>query len=140
MDAKTEVKVPPKPVDNEPAPAATTPSPKAAKISKFKPRLKPLPRKAVAAAQQQATGARVWHIQVGLFKDPGNVVKVQAQLEGLGLPAQLQSMAYQGQSVTRIRAGSYASAAQAQQAARHVQSVGLPAVVVGAGGQAKLAR
>lgn len=70
-----------------------------------------------------------YYINVGLFAEEANARKAQAKLLNAGLPAFRQSLDTPKGRRIRVRVGPYPRAAQAQQAARSIQALGLEAVV-----------
>ncbi len=99
--------------DASEAPAASPPSP-----------LSPPPPPILAPAPQ------AFAINVGLFADPDNARKAHARLDEAGLPAAAQAVETPQGSRTRVRAGPFASRAQAEAAAARIRAMGLEAMVV----------
>ena len=65
-------------------------------------------------APPAVTGARF--VQVGSFGQPGNASRAVAKLQGLGLPVQVSRGSIKGKPVQVVRAGPFASEAEASQA------------------------
>lgn len=99
-----------------PAPAASAGAPAPAPV-------------AASSAPAPVGSAAGYYINVGLFAEEANARKAQAKLLNAGLPAFRQSLdTPKGQRI-RVRVGPYASAAQAQAAARSIKALQLDAVV-----------
>ncbi len=85
-----------------------------------------------------APASRRLYVNVGLFADPDNVRRARERLQQAGLPVQVQAVARSdGRRLQRLRVGPFGSAAQASDAVRTLQAMGLdaqPVVEAAAGG------
>ena len=123
----------PNTVKSETAPApASVPAPTAGKTvvatgSAVAARVaeKPAPSKATAA-----TTHSTFVVQVGIFAQAANVASVKEQLQAMGLVVVAEAIKMGGEPRTRVRVGPFESEAQAQQTAKKITDVGLPAVLV----------
>ena len=73
--------------------------------------------------------ARGYGINVGLFADPANAQRTLARIRQAGLPARSDTVSLERGNRTRVRAGPFASRAEADQAARRIRALGLEAQV-----------
>lgn len=70
-------------------------------------------------------------VQIGVFSDPENVKKMQAQLADKGLKSHSELIDTSKGQKTRLRVGPYASKKEAEAALGKVKALGLTGVVVG---------
>jgi cell division septation protein DedD len=119
--------------------AASKPAP-AAKASEPAARTKPqAPAKAATARQADSKASAAsdvtvgsapgFYINVGLFADESNARKAQSRLLNEGLPAFRQTLEGAKGVRTRVRAGPFASRAEADAAAASIRALELDAVV-----------
>ncbi|WP_024539638.1 SPOR domain-containing protein [Comamonas badia] len=81
------------------------------------------------AATASGAGGRRLYINVGIFADPANARRANDQLRQAGLPSAVDTLARPGnKQLQRVRVGPFTSAAQANEAAARVRSLGLDAV------------
>ena len=86
---------------------------------------KPAPPKATLAP-----GNTAYFVQVGIFAQAANVASVKEQLQAMGVAVVAEGIKMGGEPRTRVRAGPFETEAQAQQTAKKITGVGLPAVLV----------
>ena len=88
----------------------------------------PRARASAAAAAAAEPARRQLYINAGMFGDPGNARRAHARLREAGLPASTAQMrSTSGRVLTRVRAGPFTSAAEANAAMAQVQLLGLDA-------------
>ncbi len=112
-----------KPITNNPATAASA----ASKPEKSKPMAE------IVRAKEAKTTTEPDHhflVNVGLFADPNNARNAAAKLEDAGIAVLLNEMDTAKGKRTRVRAGPFATQAEAERAADKIQFIGLDAVVV----------
>jgi cell division protein FtsN len=119
-----------------PASAADTPPPVLSA-----PLPKPLPPRAAATAPEPTPATKpppildkpsapVSHgINVGLFAEEANAIKVHAQLTAAGLPSTMQTVEGTRGPRIRVRAGPFPDRASADAAARRIRAMGLEAQI-----------
>jgi len=130
--------VQPLPEQAEPSAVAETPP---AVLSAPAPRPSPPPRAAVTTPGSAPASsppapilvkpsAPVSHgINVGLFAEEANAIKVHAQLTEAGLPATMQTVEGTRGPRTRVRAGPFPDRASADAAAQRIRAMGLEAQI-----------
>ncbi len=69
-------------------------------------------------------------VQLGVFADPANVTKVRARVKAEGYNSFVEKLEGGNKDKTRVRAGPFASRADAEKAAEKLKSAGLPGIVV----------
>lgn len=123
--AETKVDAPAKPEPVTPvvpvtaSPVAVTPEPKSAE----KPAV---PEKTIeAAAKPAADAAAKWVVQLGAYKESGNVKILMAKLKGLGIPAYTEKFDSPQGPRTRVRAGPFVSQEAAEKARARVKIIGV---------------
>jgi cell division septation protein DedD len=96
----------------------------------------PLPSAAAPArsaslplAEPPESVAGAYYVNVGLFAVPSNAQKAQEKLRGAGVKVQVHELQMKNGLRTRVRAGPYATRAQAQAAADAIRALGLDAVL-----------
>lgn len=108
-----------------PAPPAPDPAPRALPRSAEPPG----PAPAEAPPNRPAASPAPHSINVGLFAEEANAVKVHAQLTEAGLPATMQTVEGTRGPRTRVRAGPFPDRPSAEAAAQRIRSLGLEAQV-----------
>ncbi|MDD5027985.1 MAG: SPOR domain-containing protein [Rhodoferax sp.] len=119
------------------APAsAPAPAPLAVPGSEDAPEPASKPAPLPASAQVVTTPARAsapsavgYHVNVGLFADPDNARRAYVKLVQAGLPAQREVLTFNGQKLTRVRVGPFASRAMATAAVAPIKKLQLDAVL-----------
>ncbi len=115
---------PPAPlVESKPAPVV----PEAQTTKKEEPKLKPV---AKVEDKAKSEAAHVF-VQIGVFSDPENVKKMQAQLSDKGLKSHSELIDTSKGKKTRLRVGPYLSKKEAETALQKVKALGLAGMVVG---------
>lgn len=122
-----------------PKPADTPPSVPDAATSKTDPLSKPAATEPIAKAAPVAkpsatTGkptAERFHVQIGVFGNSDNVKQLQSKLAAQGLKLRTETLA---DGKIRVRAGPYASRAEADKVAGQLRAAGTQGVVVKTGG------
>lgn len=120
-----EAKPVPKPPPTPQAPAAK-PAPEASKPEKpegmpnaaVKPVAPPI-QPPLTAAKPPPGG--VWMIQLGSFSAEANAQQLRGQVQRVGLPCQIEPLDIEGRKVWRVRAGPFASQAEADAALKRLQ-------------------
>lgn len=94
----------------------------------------PAPAPATAASQppvaDEPAPSRPYLINVGLFAQQDNALRAHARLRQAGLPALSESLQTPRGQRTRVRAGPFATRAQADAAAQQIRAMQLDAVMV----------
>lgn len=116
-------------VEKQPAPVVQqeVPAPK-------KEEAKPKPVEPVIKAEEKPkTDPASAHIsiQIGVFSDPENVKKLQAQLADKGLKSYSEVIDTEKGKKTRLRVGPYPSKKEAESALAKVKALGLTGMIVG---------
>jgi DedD protein len=106
-----------KPAD-KPAEMLTAPEKKA------EPAEKPV-SKTVADAKAAPDASGQWVIQLGAYKEAGNVKLLLAKLKGVGVPAYTEKIDSPQGPRTRVRAGPFASQEAAEKARTRVKIIGV---------------
>lgn len=73
--------------------------------------------------------AHGYYINVGLFAVPGNGTNAHQKLEGVGLPVFSDRLMSKKGPLTRVRVGPFSTRAQADSAAKKIQTLKLDAIV-----------
>lgn len=87
---------------------------------------------AEASAAKEATLAKPGHmsVQIGVFSDASNVKQLQQKLQSLGYQSYTEKIATSKGEKIRLRAGPFASRAEAEAALAKVKSAGMTGMVV----------
>jgi len=81
---------------------------------------------AIAADAKPATDASAqWVVQLGAYKDAGNVKLLLAKLKGVGVPAYTEKFDSPQGARTRVRAGPFASQDAAEKARSRIKIIGV---------------
>lgn len=124
-EQKADPKAKPEPVAALPsaAPAVT----KSAGPAVAKPAEKPAkPEKKNETAEQLATDASgQWVVQLGAYKEAGNVKLLLAKLKGVGVPAYTEKFDSPQGPRTRVRAGPFAGQDAAEKARSRIRIIGV---------------
>lgn len=90
----------------------------------------PAPDKAnsASAARQPANDSFV--VQLGVFSSPANARQLQAKLSAQKIPSYVETLKVSTGSKTRVRAGPFASRAEAEKARDKLKSMGINGVVM----------
>lgn len=115
---------------DKPTPAAKAPEPATetvvAEKSAPKPASKPVPEKAAAKAPEKVVPKPgTFFIQVTALADPEKAKQVEQRIMDAGFPAYTQAIPAGKGSVTRVRAGPFATRDEANKAQATLQGVGL---------------
>jgi len=120
----------------EPAPAASPvvpavgkPAPAAAPVPAAKPaapekKAEPADKPA-ADAKSTADGSAQWVVQLGAYKEAGNVKLLLSKLKGVGVPAYTEKLDSPQGPRTRVRAGPFASQEAAEKARAKIKIIGV---------------
>ena len=124
--AKAPVEKVPAPVEKAPAPVMEKPEPKPEpkiEVKVTKPEV-PDPAKAAERAKAEAAlaGGEQFVVPAGAYADPAGVIE---KLKAAGIPFYTEPLAIKGGSVTRVRAGPFASRDAADKAQRQLKEMGL---------------
>lgn len=117
----------------EPAPARPPVAAAPAKLAektvvppkKAEPAKSPAPAKPAADAKPTPDAAGQWVVQLGAFKETGNVKLLLAKLKGVGVPAYTEKFESPQGPRTRVRAGPFASQEAAEKARSRIKIVGV---------------
>ena len=96
------------------------------------PATKPTPAREASAPASNSVplgSARGYYLNVGLFAEEANARRTHAKLLNANLPAFRQTFSTQNGERTRVRAGPFETAAEAQKAATQIRSMQLEAVM-----------
>ncbi len=85
--------------------------------------------KAASAEKAAADGSR-FIVQVGAFSDNAKAREAQRKLERAGLKNYVHVVEKDGQKITRVRAGPFATRAEADKAANTIKGLDLPAAIL----------
>ena len=118
-EVKPEVKPEPKP-ETKPAPVAVAPVPVAEK-----PAAKPAETAPSADKTKAAATAGQWVVQLGAYKDAGNIKLLLAKLKGIGVQAYTEKFDTPQGLRTRVRAGPYPSKEAAEKAQKRIKIIGV---------------
>ena len=84
------------------------------------------PAKAAApAAKAEADPAGQWVVQLGAYKEPGNVKVLLGKLKGIGVPAYSEKFESAQGPRTRVRAGPFPSQEAAEKARTRIKIIGV---------------
>lgn len=104
----------------EPVPAPTAEPKPAAEPAKTS-----APDKPAADARPAPEAAGQWVVQLGAYKEAGNVKLLLAKLKGVGVPAYTEKFESPQGPRTRVRAGPFASQDAAEKARSRIKIVGV---------------
>lgn len=76
-------------------------------------------------ARSTTVGADQWVIQLGAYKEPGKVKNLLAKLKGINIPAYTEKVEMPQGSLTRVRAGPFASHEAAEKARGRLKIIGV---------------
>lgn len=140
-EQKAEVKVEPATAVAAVAPAVVKPAAPTAAASAVKPAAKPVekpatPEKKPATGEKAATKAAAdakpasdasgqWVVQLGAYKEAGNVKLLLSKLKGIGVPAYTEKSDTPQGPRTRVRAGPFASQEAAEKARSRIRIIGV---------------
>jgi DedD protein len=128
-EQKAEVKANPEPapVVSPAVPVLAKPAAPTAAKPAAKPAEKPAtPEKKTEASEKPATGASgQWVVQLGAYKEAGNVKLLLAKLKGVGVPAYTEKSDTPQGPRTRVRAGPFASQDAAEKARSRIKIIGV---------------
>lgn len=108
------------------APVAAPPATAAKPVA---PRAKPAAAKTSSAAAPTASAEPRYFINVGLFADDNNALNAYVKLTDAGLPAFKQELKTSKGKRTRVRAGPFDSAPEAERAVEKIHALGLDALI-----------
>ena len=118
--------VPAMPAVIKPAPAvAPVPAAKPAAPAKKSEAAEKPAAKTVADAKSTADGSGQWVVQLGAYKEAGNVKLLLSKLKGVGVPAYTEKLDSPQGSRTRVRAGPFASQDAAEKARARIKIIGV---------------
>jgi DedD protein len=126
--AKPEIKSETKPAPPvAAAPAATTAPPASKPVEVPAPRAekKPVETKAATDAPGASAHAGQWVVQLGAYKDAGNVKLLISKLKELGVPAYTEKFDTPQGLRTRVRAGPFATREAAEKAHSRIKIIGV---------------
>lgn len=112
------------PVEKAPAPVAEKPEPKPEPKIEVKVGKAETPAQAAERAKAEAAlaGGEQFVVPAGAYVDPAGVIE---KLKAAGIPYYTEPLAIKGGSVTRVRAGPFASRAAADKAHQQLKELGL---------------
>ncbi len=135
VESKTEPQAKPEPVlaASPVAPSAVKPTPAAAPVPAAKPaapekKTEPAEKtvaKPAAEAKSTADGSGQWVVQLGAYKEAGNVKLLLSKLKGVGVPAYTEKLDSPQGPRTRVRAGPFASQDAAEKARAKIKIIGV---------------
>ena len=117
------------------APATTTASakvaeePKAAHKAKLEKAASKAEKPTAKDAKADKESAKKYVVNVGLFADENNARNAASKLSDAGIPVLLNEMEFAKGKRTRVRAGPFASQAEAERAVDKIHFIGLDAVI-----------
>ncbi|MCM2308619.1 MAG: SPOR domain-containing protein [Sulfuritalea sp.] len=120
-EPKSEVKAEPVAA---PAPAAKPAEKSAPPEKKAAPDKKPVAKTAVDAKPAPAASGQ-WVVQLGAYKETGNVKLLLAKLKGIGVPAYTENFDSPQGPRTRVRAGPFPSQEAAEKARSRIKIIGV---------------
>lgn len=85
---------------------------------------KPAPR-AAADAKPATVATGQWVIQLGAYKEAGKVKNLMSKLKGINVPAYIEKIESPQGSLTRVRAGPYASQEEGEKARGRLKIIGV---------------
>ncbi|MCX7146649.1 MAG: SPOR domain-containing protein [Sulfuritalea sp.] len=110
----------------KPAPAvAPVPAAKPAAPAKKSEAAEKPAAKTVAEAKSTADGSGQWVVQLGAYKEAGNVKLLLSKLKGVGVPAYTEKLDSPQGPRTRVRAGPFASQEAAEKARTKIKIIGV---------------
>lgn len=114
-----------------PAPAAKAPPPARPPSASSAPAtaVLPEPARTPPPVLVKPSDVAAHGINVGLFAEEANAIKVHAQLTEAGLPTTMQTVEGTRGPRTRVRAGPFPDRASADAAAQHIRAMGLEAQI-----------
>ncbi len=134
-EQKTEpqTKPDPAPAASPAVPAVVKPAPAAAPVPAAKPaapekKAEPAEKpaaKPAADAKSTADGSGQWVVQLGAYKEAGNVKLLLSKLKGVGVPAYTEKLDSPQGPRTRVRAGPFASQDAAEKARAKIKIIGV---------------
>jgi DedD protein len=107
----------------KPAEKPATPEKKAAPAEK--PAAKPVEAKPVAESRPASEASGEWVVQLGAYKEAGNVKLLLAKLKGVNVPAYTEKFESPQGPRTRVRAGPFASQEAAEKARARIKIIGV---------------
>ncbi len=135
VEQKTEpqTKPEPAPAASPAVPAVVKPAPAAAPVPAAKPaapekKAEPAEKpaaKPAADAKSTADGSGQWVVQLGAYKEAGNVKLLLSKLKGVGVPAYTEKLDSPQGPRTRVRAGPFASQDAAEKARAKIKIIGV---------------
>ena len=134
-EQKTEpqTKPDPAPAASPAVPAVVKPAPAAAPVPAAKPaapekKAEPAEKpaaKPAADAKSTADASGQWVVQLGAYKEAGNVKLLLSKLKGVGVPAYTEKLDSPQGPRTRVRAGPFASQDAAEKARAKIKIIGV---------------
>ena len=134
-EQKTEpqTKPEPAPAASPAVPAVVKPAPAAAPVPAAKPaapekKAEPAEKpaaKPAADAKSTADASGQWVVQLGAYKEAGNVKLLLSKLKGVGVPAYTEKLDSPQGPRTRVRAGPFASQDAAEKARAKIKIIGV---------------
>jgi DedD protein len=126
-EPKPEVKPHPEPVVTAPvaAPAAKPAEPSPAPVKKAVETVKNPAPKVAAEAKPKPEASGQWVVQLGAYKEAGNVKLLLAKLKGVNVPAYTEKFDSAQGPRTRVRAGPFPSQEAAEKARSRIKIVGV---------------
>jgi DedD protein len=110
----------------KPAPAAApVPAAKPAAAAKKTEAAEKPAEKATVEARSVVDGAGQWVVQLGAYKEAGNVKLLLSKLKGVGVPAYTEKLDSPQGPRTRVRAGPFASQDAAEKARTKIKIIGV---------------
>ncbi len=86
---------------------------------------KPAPMPSEASPTSAASGVQQWVVQLGAYKETGNVKHLLAKMKELHLPAYTETLSNDQGVRTRVRAGPFASREAADKAEAKIKKIGV---------------
>lgn len=127
--APVAVPAPDKPVAQTTAAPAAKPAEKSAeKVAASEKKAETVEKpaaKAAADAKPSTDDSGQWVIQLGAFKEAGNIKLLLAKLKGIGVPAYTEKMESSQGPRTRVRAGPFATQEAAEKARARLKIIGV---------------
>ena len=126
-----QAKAEPAPAPSTPPLAATKPTAPASVAPPAKPAERPAAQEKKIepaenpAAKDAADAAGQWVVQLGAYKDAGKVRNLMSKLKGINVPAYTEKTETPQGSLTRVRAGPFASQEAAEKARGRVKIIGV---------------
>jgi DedD protein len=85
--------------------------------------LEKTPAKKAPAIVTKQIGKGEYLVQLGLFRNPGNISRIHAKLQGQGLKVMVEKVDLGGKRYQRLRVGPYVSKAEARSMAKRVDGI-----------------